>query len=430
MMDKFDAIEYLNQSKYFFGIENYEEALNYVNKGIEADKMNIEMYLFKGIIHASMDAYPEAIKSFNDALKINKKCEEAYFHLGNIYLMTNERALGVENYNKAISLGYDDSQLYYNLGLMYEEEGKYDLAIRNYTKVILKDPLRSDARVRKATIYISNNKYPEALETLNELILADPDLYDGYHLKALLLSEMDKLDEAIMVLDEAIQLFPKDPAFILDKVNMYVLKGDTNRAKDEILKLEQTYDMNYEQKRKLELEKSRLYAMESNIDAVVESLIKAREYTVKADPEDLDTEATFLLVNCYLEKKEFKKAAECSKELLARNDLAYAIPSYYTLPYAVAQTGQTEEAKALYKDSIGKLRAITLKNPDILDGYFFRALCHKEIGETDKALELCEYLIKIDEKSKTFHSLKAEVLFAMGLEAEAKAEKELSETLS
>lgn len=28
--------------------------------------MNIEMYLFKGIIHASMDSYPEAIKSFND----------------------------------------------------------------------------------------------------------------------------------------------------------------------------------------------------------------------------------------------------------------------------------------------------------------------------------------------------------------------------
>ena len=46
IMDKLDAIEYLNQSKYFFGTDNYEEALNYVNKGIDADKMNIEMHLF------------------------------------------------------------------------------------------------------------------------------------------------------------------------------------------------------------------------------------------------------------------------------------------------------------------------------------------------------------------------------------------------
>lgn len=37
-MDKLDAIEYLNQSKYFFGIENYKEALNYVNKGLEVDR--------------------------------------------------------------------------------------------------------------------------------------------------------------------------------------------------------------------------------------------------------------------------------------------------------------------------------------------------------------------------------------------------------
>lgn len=87
------------------------------------------------------------------------------------------------------------------------------------------------------------------------------------------------------------------------------------------------------------------------------------------------------------------------------------------------------EAAAQYKDSISKLRAITLKNPEILDGYFFRALCLKETGNTEKALELCDYLIKIDDKSKIFHSLKAEVLMAMGLEAEAKAEKELSESL-
>lgn len=429
-MDKIDAIEYLNQSKYFFGIENYEEALNYVNKGLDVDKLNIEMHLFKGIILANKEDYDEAIKSFNNALKVDRDCGEAYFHLGNIYLMTNERAAGVENYNKAVSCGYDDAQLYYNLGLMYEEEGENDLAIRNYSKVILKDPLRSDARVRKASIYISIDKFAEALETLNELILSDPDLYDGYHLKALLLAEMGKIDEAIAVLNEAVQLFPKDPAFLLDKVNLFVLKGENEKAWQEIEKIEQSYVLSNSQKRKLELEKSRLFALESNIDSVILSLTKAREYTVKDDPDDFDTEATFLLVNCYLEKKDFVKAAEYSKELIDYNDLSYAIPAYYTFPYAVAQQGKVDEAKIIYKDSISKLRAITLKNPEILDGYFFRALCLKEIGDTEKALELSEYLIKTNPQSKTFHSLKAEVLQAMGLEAEAKAEKELSETLS
>ena len=426
-MDNLDAIEYLNQSKSFFGTKNYKEALNYANKGLKANKMNIEIHIFKGIILATLEDYDAAIKSFNNALKINKNCGEAYFHLGNIHLMVNERVIGVEDYNKAISCGFDDAQLYYNLGLMYEEEGNYNLALRNYSKVILKDSLRSDARIRKANIYINNNKYPEALETLNELILSDPDLYDGYHLKALLLVEMNKINEAMKILDEAIRLFPQDPAFPLDKVNIFVLNHEYDRARLEIEKIEKQYVLSFAQSRKLELEKSRLYALKNDIDSVISSLIKAREFTVKDDPGDFDVEATFLLVNCYIEKKDFIKAAEYSKELIEYNDLIYTIPSYYTLQYSIAQQGKKEEAKILYKESISKLRAITLKNPDVLDGYFFRALCLKEIEENEKALDIAEYLIKLDEHSKLFHSLKAEILMKMGREKEAMVEKELSE---
>jgi len=429
-MDKNDALEYLNQSRYFVGVEDYEEALKYINKAIDIDKMNIEFYIEKGIILANMDCYDEAIKELNNALKVNKKAAEVYFHLGNIYIMKENRGAGIENYNKAIAFGYDDAQIYYNLGLMYEEDDNDELAIRNYSKAIIKNPLRTDARVRKAKIYITNGKYPEALETLNQLILADPDLYDGYHLKSILLAEMKKLDEAMAVLEEGARLFPEDPAFPLDKINIYVLMGNKEKAIKEVEHIETTYSLENYQKRKLELEKSRLYAMDADIHAVTNALNKAREYTKLDDPSAIDAEATFLLVNCYLELKQFDKAVECSKELINSEELSYAIPSYYTLPYALAQDGKEDEAAAQYKESISKLRAITLKNPEILDGYFFRALCLKEIGDTEKALELSDYLIKINDKSKIFHSLKAEVLMAMGLETEARAEKELSESLA
>lgn len=428
-MDKLEAIEYLNQAKVFLGMEKYDEALDCLNKATQIDKMNIELYLYKGIVYADKDMYTESIQEFSNALKIDKKCGEAYFHIGNIFFITDDRVKGIENYNKAISCGFDDAQLYFNLGLMYEEESNYDLAIRNYSKAIMKDPLRSDARVRKASIYIANNRYPEALETLNELILSDPDLYDGYHLKALLLADMDKKDEALAVLDEAVNLFPKDPAFILDKINVYVLKGETEKAKTQIALLEKEYEMEYNQKRKLELEKSRLFALEANIDSIMASLLKAKEYTALEEPDDIDDEATFLLVSCCLELKKYDDAAKYSKELIEKGALAYAIPSYYTMPYAVAQSGKADEAKVLYKESVSKLRAITLENPEILDGYLFRALCLKEIGDTEKALELCEYLLKIDSDSKTFHNLKAEILMAMGCEKKAIAEKKFAETL-
>ena len=329
-----ESAEYLNQARYFVGVEQYNDALEYINKAIATDKLNKELYVQKSIILANLDQYTEAIGELKNALKIDRAYAEAYFHLGNLYLMTGEQALGLESYNKAIANGFDDSQIFFNLGLMYEEDGNDELAIRNYTKAILKDPLRVDARVRKAKIFIANGKQQEALETLDELILADPDLYDGYHLKALLLADMGNLDGAMSILDEAMRLFPKDPSFQIDKGNILVMREEADRARDLVKVIENTYEMELDQKRHLELEKARLYALDADIDSIVDSLIRAKTYSKEADPNDIDPEATFLLTNCYLEKKDYPAAIACAKELISSDELAYAIPSYYTLPDA------------------------------------------------------------------------------------------------
>lgn len=428
-MDKTEALEYLNQAKFFLGAEQYEDGIESINKAIAIDRMNVDFYIYKSIFLANLEKFDEAIAELNNALKIDKKCAEAYFHIGNLSLLKNDKNKGIENFNKAIAYGYDDAQIYYNLGMMYEDDDDDELAIRNYSKAIIKDPLRADARVRKARIYISNEKYPEALETINELILADPDLYEGYHLKNILLAEMGRLDEAVKVIDEAIALFPKDPAFLIDKINLYVMNNEVDKARDTILAVEQNYELDLLQKRQIELEKSRIYAFDADIKNVEASLLQAKKYAQEYDENDIDPEATFLLVSASIELERYDNAIKFCKELIESDVLQYSIPAYYMMPYAYSKKGDEENAKKLYKESVSKLRAITLENPEIADGYLFRVLCLKEIGEFDKALELSEYLLKVDNNSKVFHELKAEVLFAMGNEAEAKAEKELAQTL-
>lgn len=428
-MDKLESIEYLNQAKYFLGAEQYEDGIESINKAIAIDRMNVELYVYKSILLANLEKFDEAIVELNNALKVDKKCAEAYFHLGNLSLLKNDKKLGIENYNKAIAYGYDDPQIYYNLGMMYEDDDEDELAIRNYNKAILRDPIRADARVRKAYIYISNKRYPEALETVNELILADPDLYEGYHLKSILLAEVGQLDEAIKVLDEAVALFPKDPAFLIDKINLFMMSNEVDKARDLISSIENDYELDLLQKRQIELEKSRIYALEADIENVEASLLLAKKYSKEYDEDDIDPEATFLLVNTSMELKKYDEAIKYCEELIKSEILQYAIPAYYMMPYAYTQKGDIENANRIYKESVSKLRAITLSSPEIADGYFFRALCLKEMKEFDKALELSEYLLKIDEKSKTFLELKAEILYAMGNEDEAKAIKALAQSL-
>ena len=176
---------------------------------------------------------------------------------------------------------------------------------------------------------------------------------------------MGNLDGAMSILDEAMRLFPKDPSFQIDKVNILVMREEADRARDLVKVIENTYEMELDQKRHLELEKARLYALDADIDSIVDSLIRAKTYSKEADPNDIDPEATFLLTNCYLEKKDYPAAIACAKELISSDELAYAIPSYYTLPYAYAQAGEEDKAKVQYKESISKLRSITLDNPEL-----------------------------------------------------------------
>ena len=98
-----ESVEYLNQARYFVGVEQYNDALEYINKAIATDKLNKELYVQKSIILANLDQYTEAIGELKNALKIDRAYAEAYFHLGNLYLMTGEQALGLESYNKARS---------------------------------------------------------------------------------------------------------------------------------------------------------------------------------------------------------------------------------------------------------------------------------------------------------------------------------------
>lgn len=40
-----ESVEYLNQARYFVGVEQYNDALEYINKAIATDKLNKELYM-------------------------------------------------------------------------------------------------------------------------------------------------------------------------------------------------------------------------------------------------------------------------------------------------------------------------------------------------------------------------------------------------
>lgn len=65
-----ESVEYLNQARYFVGVEKYDDALEYISKAIAVDKLNKESYVQKSIILANLEQYKDAIEELKNASKI------------------------------------------------------------------------------------------------------------------------------------------------------------------------------------------------------------------------------------------------------------------------------------------------------------------------------------------------------------------------
>lgn len=429
-MENLESQEYLTQAKILIGQEKYSAAVLILEKAEECDRMNEEIYLTKGLCYANLNELDKAKAEFGKALKVNRKSGVALFHLGNICMMLGDRAEGIENYNKAIMNGYDNAQLYFTLGVIMEEEGNDENAIHNYVKAIHKDPSRPDIRVRKIRLQIKNGAAQQAMESIDEMIVACPDVFEGYHLRFLLLMEAGKLQEAEETVNGAMELFPNEVGFALDKASLMTAKKQYQQALEYLETIEKTMDVDENSRRDIALERVKIAARNADMEKTIEVLEGMKREAEKADPPKVDCEALYMLMNCYLGNKQLEKAKENAEILFNVEQLnQFSIPAWYYLPYILKNMGKEQEAKPLYEKAVEKYRNLSLKHPGNIDFYMFRILSLRDLGNYDKALELSDYLVSIQEDLAEVHTIRAAVLTAMGREEEAKAELKRSEEL-
>lgn len=429
-MSNIDFEEYMNQGKLLLGQEKYNEAIVFFEKAEALDNLCIDVYVYKGICFANLDKTEDAKNEFVKALKINKKEGIVYFHLGNIEILQGNKAKGIEYYNNAIANGFDDAQVYFSLGLMNEEEGNVDIALRNYSKAILKDSNRPDIRIRKARLLIVNKMLAEAVQCLDELILSNPDVFEGYHLKNLVLIEMGKYEEAETVLNNAISLFPKDPAFAIDIASLEIYKKNYNDALFKFSEIEKSYELEIEHYHTIAMEKARVYSYLENMQDTIKELNSAKEYALKFDPPMLDLEAIYLLMNCYLNVEDYDNVINMAQQIKkASGEEYYQLAAYYYEPLALKKKNQIDNANKLFEEAVAHYRTISLGAPNNVDSYAFRIMSLRELGKLEKALELSDFLVNVNENVAEAHVLRAIVLDDLGRSEEAQSERNKAQAI-
>lgn len=387
---------------------NLDAAKEKLDKAIEIDPMTEESYKNYGDYYMAKDQYQDAKNSYKKAMLI-KKDGLLHFLYGNACFMNDEVHEGLEHYNLAIAEGYDTDEMMYFTGMAYEHLNDDNMALRFFSKAHAKNPSRPDFAFKRIQVMFRLNMYDEAETALDKMLLTSPELFEIYHLKTHLLLQKKQFEEAVAFSKNASERFPED----VDLLGDYARALGMNGKYEESLKLiDQAKQMKYfeDSKRDIVMLEAQVSAESGDADRAA----KCCEECISYEDNYTDGEARFMLLNMNLTKKDFVKAFEQAETLVSKDsgDLFYFAALYYRA-YCAKKNGDVN-AEKYYSEANSIYRLETLKKPEAVDVYLYRAMCLKDMEQYDKALEMLDFILNINVDMAEIHLIKSEIYKTMG----------------
>ena len=412
-----DIADKINQGIELMALERYEAAKHVFEEVVAADRRNLDAYLHLGNACISLGLIDEGIAQFKKALLVDEGSVDALYSLGCAYFLKEDKVNAIRYFNRVEELGAATVEMYAIMMVLFVDADDPEMAIRYANRAIQLDPLNASLRVDKAQIYLAVGRYGDAASTLRELQELLPDELEGYAVEVEVQLEAQDYDAAIAALNRALDRFPEDPRILVLKARTMNVIGRYEEALAVCDAVQESRYFNEDVQAETALQRGialgGLDRMDESI-AAIESTIGMGE-----NPD----QALFLIMNEALALQAYDKALEYADKLLAIEDVEPRVhaSAVFAKPFALDKLGRAAEAQELYREAVSELRRTTISNPGLFEVYGYRVMCHKALGEYDKALEIADHIISLDEDDAAAYALKRDVLLAKGDESGAEA---------
>lgn len=113
----------------YYGIEDDDNALKYLNLAIEKGPADEKMFFYKGITHYYKYEFSEALKSMDSAIALNSTNPDFYAIKGEIYLQLEEPDSAIKYFSRSIDSVEPNYRAYVQLVDLYQGKKEYVKAL-------------------------------------------------------------------------------------------------------------------------------------------------------------------------------------------------------------------------------------------------------------------------------------------------------------
>ncbi len=422
--------------------ENYQEALEYLNKDLSDNPKNGYAFALIAVIRNYSKEYGRALTAADLAIKyLPKKDEEytvlAYMTRAAVYMNLEDTVNALSDYESAIRLYPSKTDGYESRGQIYFEQEKYDLSDADYRMIVKLDPGNTIGYMGLGRNALMQKRWEEALKHFDYVLKLDDSYVSAYSFRAEVYSALEKWNEATDDLLSAMKLKYdpkalymledlKEPAFsmMVSKLKIQAAKQPNNAIWPSVLA--KMYETNGQYKKAIS------YYDESNrIDPLPSAYFrKALCYSLLGDYRQAMQETDLALnmdstglnymalkADLYYDLGDMKAAIEGWDKVIA-TDPEYGY-GYYRRGWFKYHTGDLDAA-------LEDLSMAIVLEPDYSYAYVSRGDIYLKQGKKELAEDDFKKVIEIEEKADEYDC----IFFAyLGLGQNDKAIETLNATI-
>ncbi len=398
----------LTQAQTAVFVRQYDVAIELCVEVLNIEPKNIQALSIAGLASLSLGNPDSAEMYCKIAIGIIPINGELHFMLGNALFGQQRISEALQSYAKAEHYGCSDEskkKLYYLMGLINQIQGQPKAALINYKKSLAIQGInvdQADIFLKCTQLCIEAQNFEEAEIYAIQIKLIKPEVFKSYELLFQILLQQKKIDEAFTVLEDAEKFCPKiDSANIalyrallhsvLAEIELENSKEHYNDALNVLHSIDLT-KQTAEKQLDILLSKAELYLKQNNV-------VRAREHAEEAIKvscidnfsENFD-KANFILVECLKFENNYDDAMLYAVKLKESKNNFYRCHGLYTVAWLIKKQNGEDEARKPYAEAIAFYRTSTAKNPADMIAFSYRIRSYSDIGQKEKAQELCSVL--------------------------------------
>lgn len=203
--------QYVNEARTLMQQGKSREAIQVLNKAIEADAENVEAFNMRGVAYFELKEYGNAELDYEQAIKLKPDFYRPYYNRALLRTAQSSNDAALKDYSEAIRLAPDTSrsvgaEIYLNRGQVFAAQQQTLAALNDFTKAVELNPRNALALYNRGNLLYQQKQLEPAVADFKRAVEADPKFGKAFYAMGIAQVLQNQREGACLSLKQAKQL--------------------------------------------------------------------------------------------------------------------------------------------------------------------------------------------------------------------------------